>query len=43
MRAVNRFGNHEGQPMHYDSAELYMEAMKGAGFEGGPTVWVKPA
>jgi len=43
MRAVNRFGDHPGQPMHYDSAELYMEAMKGAGFEGGPTVWVKPA
>ena len=43
VRAVNRFGNHAGQPMHYDSGDMFMEAMKGAGFEGGPVVWAKPA
>lgn len=42
-RIISRFGRHESHPMHYDCYEQYMEAMVGAGFEGGPGVWAKPA
>jgi len=42
VRAVNRFGDHAAQPMHYNSGEQYVAAMKEAGFEGGPVIWAKP-
>lgn len=41
VRVVTRFSKGEVHPMHFEMEKQFKEAMYGAGFTGGPHIWIK--